>query len=59
MWYFVDEPWQYRILDRLPPGIDQAQLERMQKLTPTERIEAVVELMEVGEELRRALEKGH
>lgn len=57
MWYFVDEPWQYRILDRLSPGVDRAQLERTLQMTPTERLEAVVELMALGEELREALAK--
>lgn len=55
MWSFVDEPWQYRILDHLPSGIDEAQLERARKLTPTERLEAVVELMALGESLQQGL----
>jgi hypothetical protein len=58
MWFFVEEPWQYRVLDQLKPGIDRAQLERTRQLTPSERIDAVVELMAVGEELQRALAHG-
>lgn len=55
MWFFVEEPWQYRVLDALPPGIDRAQLERARAMTPTERLEAVEELMRTGEELARAV----
>jgi hypothetical protein len=55
MWSFVDEPWQYRILDQMPPGVDLDQLARTLTLTPSERIDAVVELMEVGESLQKAL----
>lgn len=51
MWFFVDEPWQYRVLDRLPPGVDLDLLERAQHMTPTERLDAVVELLELGQEL--------
>jgi hypothetical protein len=57
MWFFVEEPWQYRVLDRLPSGIDRAQLEACRQLTPTERLDAVSELVELGEELRQALEE--
>lgn len=55
MWSFEDEPWQYRVLDALPPGIDEAQLERDRALTPTERLEAVTRLMELADELRAAM----
>jgi hypothetical protein len=57
MWFFVEEPWQYRVLDRLPPGVDRAQLEAARRLTPTERLDAVVQLLELGEELRDSLAK--
>lgn len=57
MWSFVEEPWQYRVLERLPPGIDRGQLEQMRRLTPTERLEAVVDLMELGEEMHQALQR--
>ncbi len=53
MWFPVEEPWQYRILDLLPPGIDEAQLEQARRMTPTERIEAMCQLVALGEELRR------
>lgn len=56
MWFFVDEPWQYRVLDALPPGVDVAQLERARSMTPSERLDSVVEMMELGEELARAVE---
>lgn len=57
MWRPVDEPWQYRVLDQLPSGVDLGQLERAAKLTPAERIEAAIELMAIAEELRRARER--
>lgn len=55
MWFPVEEPWQYRVLDRLPPGVDEAQLERARRMTPTERVEAVVQLLDVAEQARRSL----
>jgi hypothetical protein len=57
MWFPVDEPWQYRVLDALPPGVDRAQLERARAMSPSERIDAVIALMEAGEALQRALAK--
>ncbi|MGH7297584.1 MAG: hypothetical protein ACRELB_21785 [Polyangiaceae bacterium] len=55
MWRFVDEPWQYRVLDCLPAGIDLAQLERARAMSPGERIAAATELMEIAEALREAV----
>jgi hypothetical protein len=57
MWFFVDEPWQYRILDQLPPGVDEAQLERARSMTPSERLDAVTKLMELGEALQQGIAK--
>jgi hypothetical protein len=57
MWFFVDAPWQYRVLDSLPPGVDRAQLERARAMSPTERIDAATELMELGEALRQGVEQ--
>lgn len=54
MWFPVEQPWQYRILDTLPPGVDIAQLEAARRMSPTERIEAMVRLVELGAEIRRA-----
>lgn len=54
MWTWVDEPWQYRVLDQLPPGVDLAQLRAALRLTPTQRVEAVVALMKVAEDLQAA-----
>jgi hypothetical protein len=51
----VDEPWQYRVLDALPAGVDRAQLERNLQLSPTERIEAMMTLVATAEALRAAL----
>lgn len=56
MWFFADAPWQYRVLDSLPPGIDRAQLERARAMTPAERIDAATELMELAEAMQRGLE---
>jgi hypothetical protein len=57
MWHFVEEPWQYRVLDLLPSGVDKAQLERALQMTPAERLDAVVKLMELAEELREGVTK--
>ena len=57
VWFFVDEPWQYRVLDHLPAGVDRSQLEQTRKLTPTERLDAVVQLMELGEAVHQAIFK--
>lgn len=56
MWVFADAPWQYRVLDTLPPGIDRAQLERARAMTPAERIDAATQLMELGEAMRQGVE---
>jgi hypothetical protein len=55
VWFFPDEPWQYRVLDLLPSGIDVDQLTRNLRRTPSERLDAVIELMEVAEELQRGM----
>jgi hypothetical protein len=54
MWFPPDQPWQYRILDQLPSGVDVAQLEQARRMTPTERVEAMCRLVELGEMLRHA-----
>jgi hypothetical protein len=54
MWYPVDEPWQYRVLDALPAGVDLAQLRAAQTMTPAERIDAAEELAWFAEELQAA-----
>lgn len=57
MWRPADEPWQYRVLDALPPSVDVAQLQRALEMTPTERIEAMLELMRIAENLRAGMKK--
>jgi hypothetical protein len=57
MWFPVEAPWQYRILDCLKPGIDEAQLARARAMSPTERIDAAIALMETAEAFQRALAK--
>ena len=54
MWFFPEEPWQYRVLDCLAPGVDRAQLAAAERMTPTERLDGVVALLELGQELREA-----
>lgn len=54
MWYPVDEPWQYRVLDALPTGIDEAQLRAGLAMSPAERIAAAEELARFAEELQAA-----
>jgi hypothetical protein len=44
--------WQDRILESVPSGIDVHQLERFLKLTPTERLEEMRQLVENAEALR-------
>ena len=57
MWRPVDEPWQYRVLDSMPPSIDKEQLKRALAMTPTERVEAMRELMRTAEGLRAGMKK--
>ena len=55
MWRPVDEPWQYRVLDAMPPSIDLSQLDRALAMTPTERIEAMCALVRAAEAMRDGL----
>lgn len=48
-----DGPWQYRILDALPPGIDLASLREEARLTPTQRLEALFHLQEFAAEVTK------
>ncbi len=48
--------WQERVLQSIPSGIDLHQLERFLKLTPTERLEEMRQLLENAEALRRGNE---
>lgn len=57
MWRPEGEPWQYRVLDSMPPSVDLAQLRRALEMTPTERIEAMRKLVETAEVLRRGMTK--
>lgn len=54
-WYPESEPWQYRVLDRMKPGVDRAQLAAALALTFEERLARAEELAALGEELRRAV----
>ena len=55
MWRPDEEPWQYRVLDSMPPSIDVEQLKRALAMSPTERIEAMCELIRTAEALRREM----
>ncbi|MBI2391566.1 MAG: hypothetical protein HYV09_18405 [Deltaproteobacteria bacterium] len=57
MWRPVEEPWQYRVLDSMPPSVDLEQLRRALAMTPTERIEAMCELLRTAEALRRGMKQ--
>lgn len=56
-WEPTEEAWQYRLLDKLKPGVDIAQLERSLRMTVTERLEAVWRMGELAEELRRGRDR--
>ncbi len=55
MWRPVEEPWQYRVLDAMPPSVDPSQLAHALTMSPTERIEAMCDMVRTAEELRRGL----
>jgi hypothetical protein len=57
MWRPVDEPWQYRVIDAMPPSIDIEQIKRALAMTPTERILAMMQAMEAAEALRRGIQR--
>jgi hypothetical protein len=57
MWHPVDEPWQYRVLDAMPPSIDIEQIKRARQMTPTERILAMMNVVEAAEALRRGMKR--
>jgi hypothetical protein len=54
MWSPEEHPWQYDLLDRLPRGIDSAQLEMFMQLTPSERIDELQRLADFAEPFVRA-----
>ena len=45
-------PW-YALLDKLPPGLDETQIEENLKLTPTERVEKMRRFLEALEDWKR------
>jgi hypothetical protein len=57
VWRPEERPWQYDLLDRLPPGVDRTLIEEARKKTPTERLEQVRAFVEFLDELRRARER--
>jgi hypothetical protein len=57
VWKPVEHPWQYDLLDRLPPGVDVTLIDEALKLTPTERVEKAIAMMRLAEALRAARAK--
>jgi hypothetical protein len=53
-WEPAEPAWQYEVLDRLPCGIDDAQLAEALRLSPTERLERLQRLMDLVDEVMRA-----
>ena len=47
-----ERPWQYELLDKLPPSVDESQLDENLKLTPTERLAQLEALLNETEALR-------
>jgi hypothetical protein len=58
LWEPTEYAWQYELIDKLPPSIDMAQLERSLKMAPTERLEQVRKMARFAQTMRRALEHG-
>jgi len=44
------------VLDALPSGVDQAQLDHALTLSPTERVQSVMDLMSMAEDLQKAMQ---
>jgi len=57
MWRPAEEPWQYRVLDAMPPSVDVEQIKRARQMTATERILAMMSVMEAAEALRRGVKR--
>jgi len=55
MWFPPEEPWQYRLLDVLPRGVDPDQLAADRRLTPTERVEKLQRLNAAAKVFRDAV----
>ncbi|MGV3622585.1 MAG: hypothetical protein ACO1OB_17330 [Archangium sp.] len=53
----ADLTWDQRILDVMPPGVDEHQLDEKLRLTPTERIEKLERFLADLHELRPGLSK--
>lgn len=54
MWRPVEHPWQYDLLDRLPPGVDVTLIDEALALTPTARVEKAMAMMRLAEAMREA-----
>ena len=52
-----EKPWDVRILERIPSGVDGTLVAENLRLTPTERIEQMVALLALMDDLRSAGER--
>lgn len=48
----IELTWDQRILAQLPPGVDRSQIRENLKLSPTERVEQMLEYAALLEETR-------
>jgi hypothetical protein len=51
--------WDQRIFDAIDPGVDVTLLEENLKRTPTERIERMLSMLRLADDLRNARGHGH
>ncbi len=52
---FADDTWDAQVLRALPSGIDVSILEERLRLTPTQRLERMIAMLQLIEESRRAM----
>ena len=51
----ADKPWDVRIFEQVPPGVDETLIAERLKMTPTERVESMLQALLFAEEARKAL----
>lgn len=54
-----ERTWDQRIFDVVDPGVDATLLEENLRRTPTERIERMLSMLRLAEDLRNARGHGH
>jgi hypothetical protein len=50
-----EKTWDQRIFERIDPGIDETQLVRNLRLTPTERLKRMQRMLELLEAVKRSV----